>query len=118
MLISTATLSCPGGFVTMLDPKAALEILRDTQVIDGKVVDCKSAVPRETLATKPLLEQPARVEEPDYRVARCLQGCRRLFLGDLPCTSLTLSSKTSSLSLETSKTASSCTIEKQARLEG
>jgi RNA-binding protein Musashi len=68
----------------MLDPQAALEILRDTQVIDGKVVDCKSAVPRESLATKPLLVQPARVEEADYRVARSLQGCKKLFVGGLP----------------------------------
>lgn len=38
----------------MLDPNSALRILEDVQIIDGKVVDCKSAVPRETMSHKPL----------------------------------------------------------------
>eukprot|EP00359_Climacostomum_virens_P001324 CAMPEP_0204899112 /NCGR_PEP_ID=MMETSP1397-20131031/1666_1 /ASSEMBLY_ACC=CAM_ASM_000891 /TAXON_ID=49980 /ORGANISM="Climacostomum Climacostomum virens, Strain Stock W-24" /LENGTH=159 /DNA_ID=CAMNT_0052067029 /DNA_START=372 /DNA_END=851 /DNA_ORIENTATION=+ len=44
----------------MLEPNATQRILEDVQIIDGKVVDCKSAVPRESMAQKPFPQQSSK----------------------------------------------------------
>lgn len=56
------------GFVTMLDPSSAMRILADVQIIEGKVVDCKAAVPRQVIA---------------HSVPPQL-GSRKVFVGGLP----------------------------------
>ncbi|OMJ66216.1 hypothetical protein SteCoe_37027 [Stentor coeruleus] len=59
------------GFITMQDPQTIDTILSQTQVLDGKKIDCKRAVPRDQNHTQ------APVSVPYFRT-------KKMFVGGLP----------------------------------
>ena len=71
------------GFVTMKDPQRIDEILKNQpHSIDGKLVECKIAVPKENMVQQPPIEKSDFQTQLDENSGAFSQ--RKIFVGGLP----------------------------------